>query len=495
MDKRTIMTTNVSIVFPHQIFKENPALDKHRRIFLVEDDLFFTRQPFHKMKLILHRASMTFYADYLRNQGYKVTYVDSDEYGDLITFCKKNLSDEKIKEIHFCEPVDYLLEKRLNKIAENCNLETVEYPTPAFMNSAKLNEEFLGKEKKHYRLGDFYKKQRLHHDLLIKSGQPMHGKWSMDENNRKSIPKNYTAPTPNFPQENQYVIKAVEYVEKNFNSNPGDSRPFLYPVTFDDADKLLEDFFDFRFNDFGPYQDALSSDQPFLNHSMLSSSLNCGLLTPAFVVEKSIDYALKNNITYSSLEGFIRQVIGWREFIRAIYERHGVEQRNSNFWNATNKINGRLLDDIKPLQQVQQKARNCAYAHHIERLMVLGNFFTLAEIHPDEIYKYFMTYYIDAYDWVMVPNVYGMSTFADGGMMSTKPYISSSNYLLKMGASKSGDWTGLWDALYWRFMYVNRSFFASNHRTKMMTYHLDKMGEEKLDKHLKKAAGFLKLMK
>jgi deoxyribodipyrimidine photolyase-related protein len=489
------MTTTVSIVFPHQIFKDNPALDKHRRVFLVEDDLYFTYQRFHKMKLILHRASMTFYADYLRNKGFKVTYVDSDEYVDLISFCKKNLSDENIKEIHFCDPVDNYLEKRLNKIAEKCNAKTIEYPSPAFINSKDLNEKFLGKEKKHYRLGDYYKKQRLHHDILITNGKPMQGQWSMDEKNRKSLPKNYTAPSPNFPQENQYVIKAVEYVNKHFGDNPGDTRPFLYPITFDDAEKLLEDFLDFRFNDFGPYQDALSSDQPFLNHSLLSSSLNCGILTPAFVIEKSIDYAQENNINFSSLEGFIRQIIGWREFIRAIYERHGVEQRNANFWNANNKINGQLLDDIKPLHQVQQKAKNCAYAHHIERLMVLGNFFTLAEIHPDEIYNYFMTYYIDAYDWVMVPNVYGMSTFADGGMMSTKPYISSSNYLLKMGASKSGDWTSLWDALYWRFLYVNRSFFASNHRTKMMTYHLDKMGEEKLEKHLKKAADFLKLLK
>lgn len=489
------MTTNVSIIFPHQIFKENPAIDKHRRIFLVEDDLFFTHQPFHKMKLILHRASMKFYADYLTNKGYKVTYVESEAYGDLIAFCKRNLSDENINEIHYCEPVDNYLEQRLNKIAESCNLKTVEYPTPAFTNSKLLNEEFLGKEKKHYRLGDFYKKQRLHHEILVQSGQPMHGKWSMDEANRKAIPKSYVAPTPNFPKENQYVIKAVDYVEEHFKDNPGDSRPFLYPVTFDDAEKLLEDFFDFRFNDFGPYQDALSNDQPFLNHSLLSSSLNNGLLTPKMVLDKSIAYGLENKITYSSLEGFVRQILGWREFIRAIYDRHGVQQRNSNFWKANNKINGSILHDIRPLHDVQHKAKNCAYAHHIERLMVLGNFFTLAEIHPDEIYKYFMTYYIDAYDWVMVPNVYGMSTFADGGLMSTKPYISSSNYLLKMGASKTGDWTSLWDALYWRFLFVHKEFFASNHRTKMMTYHLDKMGEEKLDKHLKKAASFLKMLK
>ncbi len=489
------MTRSVTIIFPHQIFKEHPAIDKHRRIFLVEDDLFFTYQKFHKMKLILHRASMQFYADFLRNRGYKVTYVDHADYQDLVTFCKKNLRDENIQEIHYCEPVDNYLEKRLSRACTACAVSPVVYPTPGFMNDTATNELFLGKEKKHYRLGDFYKKQRQHYGILMDGNQPKHGKWSMDENNRKSLPKNYSAPFPNFPKENQYVLRAVDYISTRFGEHPGDTRPFLYPVTFDDAEKFMEDFFDFRFNDFGPYQDALSADQPFLNHSMLSAAINCGLLTPKEVVEKSLRYAEENNIAYSSLEGFIRQIIGWREFIRAIYERHGTEQRNNNFWNANNKIKGSILHDITPLHLVQHKVKNSAYAHHIERLMVLGNFFTLAEIHPDEIYAYFMTYYIDAYDWVMVPNVYGMSTFADGGMMSTKPYISSSNYLLKMGANKSGDWTSLWDALYWRFLYVHRSFFNSNHRTRMMTVHLDRMDNEKLEKHLKIAASFLKMLK
>ena len=488
------MTTNVSIVFPNQIFENNPCIDKHRRIFIVEDDLFFNYQKFHKMKLILHRASMKFYADYLSNKGYRVTYIDFDDYYDLTKFFRKNFSDESVEELHYCDLVDDYLEQRVNKAAKECNLKLVSYKSPSFLNDKVENEEFLGKEKSNYKQADFYKKIRLKYDYLIEFGEPKNGKWSFDESNRKSLPSNYKASYPNFPIENQYVNKAKEYIEKNYPNNPGNVSPFLYPVTFEDAKSFLQDFFNFRFNDFGPFQDALSDEQPFVNHSLLSSSLNCGLLTPDFVVNEAIKYAENENIRFSSLEGFVRQIIGWREFVRAIYERHGRKERTSNFWKAENKIDGSVLSEIQPLAAVHKKVEKFAYAHHIERLMVLGNFFTLAEIHPDEIYNYFMQYYIDAYDWVMVPNVYGMSTYADGGLMSTKPYISSSNYLLKMGANKKGGWTKTWDGLYWRFLFKNKAFFENNHRTKMMTFHLNKMSEQKLKSHLENANNFLKLL-
>ena len=479
------MTPTVSIIFPHQIFEENPCLDKHRRTFLVEDDLFFSRQPFHKMKLVLHRATMKFYADYLTNKGYRVTYIDHDDYQSMERFFKRDLSDESVTEVHVCEPVDFLLSKRLKRYSDKYGLTLHTYETPNFFNTREQNESFLGKVKKNYRLGDYYKKQRLTHRILLDGDEPSGGAWSFDTENRKALPKGYIAPFPLFPHPNQYVTKAIDYVNEQFGNNPGEIQPFIYPVTFEEAKQLFDNFLEFRFHDFGPYQDALSSDQPFLNHSLISSSINCGLLSPLYVVEKATDYARTNQVSLPSLEGFIRQILGWREFIRAIYERHGVEQRNSNFWQSHNKLKGVVLEEIRPLSEIHRKAQRCAYSHHIERLMVLGNFFLLAEIDPDEVYNYFMTYYIDAYDWVMVPNVYGMSQFADGGMMATKPYISSSNYLLKMGATKSGDWKQLWDALYWRFLFIHRDFFEMNHRTKMMIYHLDKISPDRMNKIIK----------
>lgn len=485
------MTEEVSIVFPHQLFEENPCLDKHRRVFLLEDDLFFNYQSFHKQKLVLHRASMKFYADFLRNKGFRVTYIDYADYEDLGAFFKRDLSDELVKKVHFCDPVDDYLSKRIYRYSNESNVERVQYETPMFLNNNDDNEKALGKEKEYYRMSDYYRQQRKRLEILIEDGKPLHGKWSFDADNRKSLPKNYQAPTPFIPKKNQYVSKAIEYVESEFSDHPGSVEEFIYPVTFEEARDSLHHFLEFRFDNYGPYQDALSSEQPFLNHSLISSSLNNGLLTPKFVVDQALKIAEDSDVNYSSLEGFVRQIIGWREFIRAIYIRHGVKERNSNFWKNNRKLSPKQLSKIGILKNVQQKVDRFAYAHHIERLMILGNFMLLAELHPDEVYNYFMTYYIDAYDWVMVPNVYGMSQFADEGLMSTKPYISSSNYLKKMGAKLKGETAEIWDALYWRFLYRNKTFFESNHRTKMMVYHLNKMSEEKLNEVLSRANSFL----
>lgn len=489
------MTEEVSIVFPNQLFEENPCLNKHRRVFLLEDDLFFKYQPFHKQKLVLHRASMKFYADYLRNKGYRVTYIDYADYKDLGAFFKRDLSEEFVKKIHFCDPVDDFLSKRITRFSDEFNVERVQYKTPMFLNDNEENEKALGKEKEYYRMADFYRHQRKRLGILTEDGNPLHGKWSFDSENRKSLPKNYQAPNPHIPDKNQYVSKAIEYVEAQFSDHPGSLEEFIYPVTFEDARKSLNHFLEFRFNNYGPYQDAMSKEQPFINHSLISSSLNNGLLSPKYVIDEALKVAENNDVEYSSLEGFVRQIIGWREFIRAIYIRHGVKERNSNFWKNNQALTPRQLNKIPLLRNVQQKVEKYAYAHHIERLMILGNFMLLTEIHPDEVYNYFMTYYIDAYDWVMVPNVYGMSQFADGGLMSTKPYVSSSNYLKKMGAKIDSKTMEIWDALYWRFLYRNKSFFESNHRTKMMVYHLDKMSEDRLNKLLSIANSFMEEFK
>lgn len=485
------MTEEISLVFPHQLFKNNPCLNKHRRIFIVEDDLFFNYQPFHKMKLIMHRASMKFYADFLMNKGFRVTYVELEDYKNLAHFFKHCFGGEEVKCIHYVDPVDFLLSKRLRKASKLANLETVQYVTPMFLNSPDLNEEHLGSEKEHYRMADFYKKQRVYFDILMDQKKPVGGSWSFDKENRKSLPKNYVSPFPNFPAKNQYVERATEYVQQNFPIHPGEVQHFIFPITFDDAQELLDNFLTFRFHDFGPYQDALSSNQPFLNHSMLSSALNIGLLTPDHVVDVALGYARQNNVPLASLEGFLRQIIGWREFVRAIYERHGTKARTTNFWKHSRKISEISFDKIEPIKKAHEKALKYAYSHHIERLMVLGNFFLLTEIDPDEVYNYFMTYYIDAYDWVMVPNVYGMSQFSDGGILATKPYISSSRYLIKMGAEKSSHWSEIWDALYWRFLYKHLDYFKSNHRTLPMTFHFSRMKEETLKGHLNKSTTYL----
>ena len=199
--------------------------------------------------------------------------------------------------------------------------------------------------------------------------------------------------------------------------------------------------------------------------------MNVGLLKPDYIITETLKYAQEHGTPINSVEGFVRQIIGWREFIRGLYVHVGVQQRTTNFWGYTRKIPQSFYDGttgIVPIDTTIKKILETGYCHHIERLMVLGNFMLLCEFDPDEVYRWFMELFIDAYDWVMVPNIYGMTQFADGGLMATKPYISGSNYLMKMSDYPKGDWQAIWDGLFWRFMDVHRNFFLSNPRLGML---------------------------
>ena len=222
--------------------------------------------------------------------------------------------------------------------------------------------------------------------------------------------------------------------------------------------------------------------------------LNTGLITPEQIVNTTLQFTETHEIPLNSIEGFIRQITGWREFIRGIYLCKGSEERTTNFWNFHRKIPATFYDGttgVDPVDITIKKVLQTGYCHHIERLMVLGNFMLLCEFDPNEIYRWFMELFIDAYDWVMVPNVYGMSQFADGGLMATKPYISGSNYLMKMSDYKKGDWQNIWDALFWRFMHVHRDFFTKNPRLGMLVRTFDKMSEEKQQKMIDTANDYL----
>jgi deoxyribodipyrimidine photolyase-related protein len=273
-------------------------------------------------------------------------------------------------------------------------------------------------------------------------------------------------------------------VRKNFD-NPyelplGD---FRYPISRIEAFEWLENFLQHRLRDFGPYEDAIVKGEVFLNHSVLTPMLNVGLLSPREVIDRTLQYAAEHEVPMNSLEGFIRQVMGWREYIRMVYEWKGRIERTKNYWGFNRKIPVDYwmgTTGIAPVDDTIRKVRETGYCHHIERLMIVGNFMLLNEFDPNEVYRWFMELFIDAYDWVMVPNVYGMSQFADGGLMATKPYISGSNYVMKMSNHGKGDWQETWDILFWRFIDNHRSFFQGNPRLNMMVRTLDKLSVEKL---------------
>ncbi|MFN0081989.1 MAG: cryptochrome/photolyase family protein [Ferruginibacter sp.] len=484
----------VSIIFPHQLFKSIAALPKSTTVFLLEEFLFFKHYNFHKQKLVLHRASLKSYQVYLKKQGYTVEYIESTDNRNDIRKLIAHLKTENIKIIHVTEVVDDWLNKRMTSACAENNIKIVQYQTPAFLNSKQEGDYFFNGRKRYFQT-DFYIAQRKKRNILLAADDgPFGGQWSYDADNRKKYPAKENPPQINCPKEDEYVIEAKQYINSHFKQNYGVIESFFYPVNFDAAEKWLEEFLQTRFEKFGDYEDAIVASENFLHHAVISPLINIGLLTPQQVLDAVLAYAAKKNSPLNSTEGFIRQIIGWREFIRIVYEREGAKQRTTNYWKFARKMPPSFWDGttgIEPIDNTIKKALTTGYLHHIERLMLLGNFMLLCEFDPEEVYKWFMEMFVDSYDWVMVPNVYGMVQFADGGLMTTKPYISGSNYVLKMSDYKKGPWCEIWDGLFWRFMDVHRTFFKKNPRLGMLVNTFDKMAPEKRNAHNEIAEKFL----
>ncbi|MBC8988030.1 cryptochrome/photolyase family protein [Pedobacter sp. N36a] len=489
------MVNSVTLIFPHQLFQNHPALQKDRAVYLVEEWLFFKQYNFHRKKLVLHRASMKFYQDWLQKNEFTVNYIESDTKENDCRVLVDSLAQQSIEHIHIAAVADNWLIQRMESACIMNEVTLHVYDSPNFLNTTQSTADYFNKRKTYFQT-DFYISQRKKRNILLESdGEPIGGKWSFDEDNRKKFPKKEGVPGFELPKENKYVAEAKLYVKKHFPNNYGElNTRCLFVVTFEDALKWLDNFLKNRFEKFGIYEDAIVANESILHHSVLTPILNIGLLQPGQIIEEALAVAKNKNIPLNSLEGFIRQIMGWREFVHLVYEREGGKQRSTNCWKFKRKIPQSFWTGetgIAPIDITIKKILQTGYSHHIERLMVLGNFMQLCEFDPDEVYRWFMEMFIDAYDWVMVPNVYGMTQFADGGMMVTKPYISGSNYLMKMGDYEKGEWQSVWDGLFWRFMHVNRSFFLKNPRLGMLVNMYDKMPIEKQELHLIHAENFL----
>jgi len=472
-----------AVLFPHQLFESHEMYTLCDELFLVEERLFFTQFQFHKQKLVFHRSSMKYQFDRFQTLGISTRYIQADSaLSDIRVLLKRE--SERFDRWIFIDPTDDWLRKRIERTLRRVGSEYMFFDNPSFINNRSELGRFFKPEKKKFFQTAFYKAERKKRNILLdEHGQPIGGKWSYDQDNRKRFPSKATPPIVTWPQLDQFSLEARSYVKSHFPSNPGSVVESLsYPHTHDLARQWFEQFLQFRFYHFGTYEDALHREDFLLHHSLLSPLLNVGLLDPVNVVEQSINFARENDIPINDLEGFVRQIVGWREFIRGMYEVRGVEQRTTNFWDFNNSMPEAFYSantGVIPVDDVIRKVLKTGYSHHIERLMVIGNFMLLCEIHPDAVYRWFMEMYVDAFDWVMVPNVYAMSQFADGGTMTTKPYLSGSNYLKKMGNYPKGEWEQIWDALFWRFMHKQRSFFETNPRLRMLLGNLDKMDESK----------------
>lgn len=364
------------------------------------------------------------------------------------------------------------LQKNVRKQGWNLHI----YPSPMFLCTPEDLARFF-KGKTHYSMAPFYAYQRKKLNILMKDGKPEGGKFSFDVENRKKLPKTVSLPKYPAPKQTKKIEEATAYVDRNFPNAIGNKKPFLYASTFQQAEKALSDFIEHRLSRFGDYEDAIIENESFLFHSVLTPALNVGLITPKQIIDQVIAAWEKKKIPLNSVEGFVRQIIGWREFIRACYLLKGNTQRTKNYFRHKKPLPKGFWDattGIEPIDATIRKILDTGYCHHIERLMVLGNFLLLAETDPDAVYDWFMQYFVDAYDWVMVPNVYGMSQYADGGLITTKPYISSSNYLLKMSDYKKGPWSEIWDGLFWRFLGKHKDLISKNPRLNMLLAYLKK---------------------
>ena len=470
----------ITLIYPNQLFIDHPAITKDRTIYIVRHPSFFSDYKFHKQKILLHFLSTHEYESSLSSQGYNCKIIEENEYFEFKKFIL-----EKVSVIHFCEFIDNeLSEEFVTSYTDKITIKS--YQNPMFYESSEDVKKYFGSRKK-FQLSNFYRNIRIRHKVLVdENNKPFNGKWSFDTENRKSIPKNLEVPrTKKLSYDKELLEKYKNIIENKYSSNPGSLADFNYPINKKQCLDVLSNFLISKFSLFGNYQDAIISDKTYLFHSIISPGLNIGLITPKEVVNSAIDFSNKSNIEFNSLEGFVRQILGWREFIRGIYITNGKSQKESNYWEAKNKLPKSFYDgntNLLPVDDSINKVNKYAYLHHIERLMVLGNIMLLLEINPNDINRWFMELFIDSYEWVMIPNIYGMSQFSDGGLMSTKPYISSSNYILKMSNYKKADWCKIWDSLFWQFISKHQEKLKINQRMSFMTSLYSKKSESDKEK-------------
>ena len=491
------MENNLFIILGNQLFDPNLLKSKNcTEVFMAEDFGLCTYQKHHKLKLYLFLGAMREYKDELEASGIKVYYHElnkrnkKESYVDCLTnFLKKN----KITNINYFEIEDKSFEEEFKNL-ETSQIELIEHQNPMFLFSRKEFHEFH-EGKKVFRMASFYKYARKKLNILMdKQDNPLGEKWSFDEENRKKIPKGKEIPTLPECELSKHHVPVCTLINEHFSDHPGLLKNFWFPVSREQAKECLRIFLKDRIHEFGIYEDAMLTEKNFLYHSTLSPVLNIGLLTPAEVISETIKVFEKNNIPLNSTEGFIRQIIGWREFIRGIYQEQGKFQMSQNYWKHKNKLSDSWYEGttgIIPLDDCIKSTINDGYHHHIPRLMVISNLMNMCEVDPNEIYKWFMEMYIDSSDWVMVPNVYGMATYADGGLMSTKPYTCGSNYILKMSNYSKGEWCNTVDGLYWRFTEIHRPFYEKNARMSFLTRTLDRLDPERKKMIFEKAEEFI----
>jgi len=459
----------------------------------------------HIQKVVGIFSAMRNFAKDLEAAGHKVKYYRINDADNLQQFdknCAQLISEYNIQHFEYLLPDEYRVDKHLQAFARSLSITHSLYDTEHFFSTrTELQTFFTGK--KTYLMESFYRYMRKKHRVLMDADdKPLHGKWNFDEDNRKKLPKSHQPIAP-LLFSNNCIEVASDIQEANINTiGSVNAEKFLWPVSRAQALQLLDFFAEECLKYFGTYQDAMAQGEWSIYHSRLSYAMNIKMLSPQEVIAKAIEaYAIQpEQIHYNQLEGFVRQIIGWREYMRGIYWARMPEYASLNyfehkhnlpewFWTGETKMNC--------LKQAITQSLEYSYAHHIQRLMITGNFALLAGIHPDEVDRWYLGIYIDAFEWVEITNTRGMSQFADGGIVGTKPYVSSATYINNMSnycgnchynhKEKTTDLSCPFNSLYWNFYNQHESKLKNNPRIGMMYNVWNKMQAEQKEALLKRA--------
>jgi deoxyribodipyrimidine photolyase-related protein len=464
----------------------------------------------HIQKVIGFFAAMQNFAKELQQKGHQTIYIYLNDKHNLQSFA--NNSEALIKANQFTHfeyqlPDEYRVDEHLKEFTKKINIPTCVSDTEHFYTDRnELKNLFVGK--KIYLMETFYRHMRKKHQVLIVNGdKPLHNKWNFDEDNRQKLPKNHK-PVPPLLFTNDVSEIEKEILKANIKTiGAVDSKNYIWPVNKAQSLEVLNFFTENCLHLFGTFQDAMAPHEWSIYHSRLSFSMNTKMLTPKEVVDKSIETYFKNpgRIEYHQLEGFVRQIIGWREYMRGIYWLKMPEYASMNYFDHTEKLPSWFWTgktNMNCLQNTIQQSLDYAYAHHIQRLMITGNFALLAGIHPNEVDAWYLGIYIDAIEWVEITNTRGMSQFADGGIVGTKPYVSSATYIHKMSsycsecyynkAQKIGEKACPFNSLYWNFYDKHESKLAKNPRIGMMYNVWRKMKPELKAELIEQANYYLK---
>jgi len=463
---------------------------KQTPVILIESPNYARARPYHRQKLVLIWSAMRHFAEELRSEGWLITYRKSAD--DFETPLKEWIKNNDITEVRLVMPNDRPFVELIKNLQLGCSITFVSN-NHFFWNQEDFKQ--WANQRKRLLLEDFYREGRKRFDILMEGNKPVGGKWNFDKQNRRPPKNNLKTPEPLWFEPDEITRSVIDEIKSQNFSGYGAIEPFRWGVTRSDALAVLEHFITQCLPTFGPYQDAMVTGEETMWHSLISPYLNLGLLNPREIVAAAEKVYLDGFLELNSVEGFIRQVLGWREYMNGLYHHLDNNYPKNNWFNHTESLPDFYWDssktDMNCMVQVLKQVEKTGYAHHIQRLMILSNFALIVGVSPQEIEAWFHAVFIDAHDWVMQTNVIGMGQFADGGILASKPYASSANYINKMSdycgncRYRHGDRTGEeacpFNFFYWDFLERHLDQLKSLGRMNLVLGNFKRMQEEELD--------------